>query len=263
MKPLHHALVPQPLALMTCFALSGLPVFAADIFVSPNGKDTNPGTLAAPLQTLQAAQMAARKVAGREPVTVNLKEGVYYLPDTLVLTAEDSGSKAAPVLWQAASGETPVISGGTPLQLTWKPYKDGIFQAQVPTGFETDQLFVNGERQILARYPNANPAKAEVFDGYAPDAISPERIKNWTDPAGGYFHALHPGRWGGFSYLITGKDADGKLKYEGGWQGNRAAPPATSFAWWRESLKNWIRRVNGFSTARPRRCIIIRPPGWI
>ena len=36
-------------------------------------------------------------------------------------------------------------------------------------------------------------------------------------------HAMHLHSWGDFSWRITGKSADGKLVYEGGWQNNRPA----------------------------------------
>jgi len=43
-----------------------------------------------------------------------------------------------------------------------------------------DQLFVNGVRQIMARYPNYDPAKKDVpYRGSAADAISPERVAKW------------------------------------------------------------------------------------
>ena len=74
--------------------------------------------------------------------------------------------------------------------------------------------------QVLARYPNFDP-KAKYFDGYAADAISKERAARWADPAGGYFHAMHPAMWGGFTWRITGKNATGEITKEGGWQNNR------------------------------------------
>ena len=88
----------------------------------------------------------------------------------------------------------------------------------------TDQLFVNSQRQILARYPNFDP-NVLVFNGYAADCISPDRVARWHDPAGGIMHAMHPSQWGGFSYVIIGKDDKGGVTLEGGWQGNRAAKP--------------------------------------
>jgi len=194
---------------------------AGTCYVAPTGSDTNPGTLAKPFATLQRAQQAARKAAGREPVAVLLRAGTYYLPETLVFTAADSGTKAAPVVYQAYQQEQAVLSGGVRLtNLTWTPYKDGILQAKVPAGFATDQLFVNGELQPLARYPNFDPNERH-FNGYAPDAISPQRVARWADPRGGFIHALHAAEWGGMHYVITGKGPDNKLTYEGGWQNNR------------------------------------------
>ena len=194
---------------------------AVSYYVAPGGNDADPGSLAKPFATLQRAQQAARKAAGREAVTILIREGTYYLPETLVFTAGDSGTKAVPVVYQAYQNEHPVISGGVRLKnLKWEPYKDGIMQANVPAGFTTDQLFVNGERQPLARYPNFDP-KERHFNGWAKDAISPERAARWQDPAGGFIHALHAAEWGGMHYVITGKGPDNKVTYEGGWQNNR------------------------------------------
>ena len=83
-----------------------------------------------------------------------------------------------------------------------------------------DQLFVNGERQFMARYPNYDPA-ARVYGGTAADAISPERVKGWSNPVGGFVHGLHGRGWGSFNYRITGVDDKGDVKLEGGWQNNR------------------------------------------
>jgi len=193
----------------------------AKIFVAANGSDTNPGTLEKPFATLQRAQQEARTAVGREAVTVFLREGTHYLSETLVFSAEDSGTKVAPVVYRAYQKEQAVISGGVRLKdLKWGPYKDGIMQATVLAGFATDQLFVNGQRQPMARYPNFDP-KERHFNGWAKDAFSPERAARWKDPAGGFIHALHAAEWGGMHYVITGKGPDNKITYEGGWQNNR------------------------------------------
>jgi len=89
-------------------------------------------------------------------------------------------------------------------------------KTSVPGGTTTDQLFVNGQRQMLARYPNYDP-NAKYLGGWAPDAISPERAKRWADPRGAYIHAIHQYLWGDMHYVITGKSADGNVLYEGGW----------------------------------------------
>jgi len=195
---------------------------AAQLHVSPNGSDENSGTKARPLRTLDRAREAVRKLRADadEPVTVLLGGGTYYLPQTLVLQAADSGTKGAPITYAAAPGEKAVLSGGTKVELNWKGYKGGILRASVPAGFTSDQLFVDGRRQPMARYPNFD-AKAQYFNGFAADCIGPERVKRWSDPTGGFLHAMHRSIWGDFHYRITGVDASGRLQYVGGWQNNR------------------------------------------
>jgi hypothetical protein len=203
----------------SCLLLLGLvlPACGQPYFVAPTGNDANPGTLERPFASLARAQQAVRQ----KPGSVWLRGGTYYLPEKLVFTAQDSGTRAAPVVYQAYGSEHPIISGGIKLEkLDWQPYRDGIVQAKVPENLRTEEIFLNGERQILARYPNFDP-KAQYFDGFAADAISPERAARWADPAGGYFHAMHPALWGDFTWRITGKDAKGEVTKEGGWQNNR------------------------------------------
>jgi hypothetical protein len=194
-----------------------LPAFGQPHFVSPAGHDADPGTLEKPFATLGRAREAVRQ----KPGSVLLRGGTYYLPETLIFTSQDSGTKAAPIVFQAYEKEQPVISGGVRLEkLDWQPYRNGIVQANVPEDLRTEEIFVNGERQILARYPNMDPS-AQYFDGFAADAISPERAERWADPVGGYFHAMHPALWGDFTWRITGKDSQGGVTKEGGWQNNR------------------------------------------
>ena len=204
------------------FAAATAPAAGAvtEVFVSPTGNDANPGTRTRPLKSFAAAQKAVRKVQLKSPVMVWFRAGVYYLPETVVFTAEDSGSKANPVTYAAFPGEEAVISGGIKLPVNWEPYRDGIMMAQVPTGLKTDQLFLNGRLQVMARFPNFD-ATSQYFDGWSPEAFSKERAARWADPKGGYIHAMHRAMWGDFHYTITGKNAEGEVTYEGGWQNNR------------------------------------------
>jgi hypothetical protein len=194
-----------------------IPAVGQPFYVAPGGNDGHSGTIDQPFATLQRAQLAVRTNPGK----VLLRGGTYYLAEALVFTAEDSGAKDVPVVFEAYPGEQPVLSGGIRLdKLQWESYRDGIFQTRVPEDLRTEEIFINGERQILARYPNFDPA-AQYFDGFAADAISRERAARWTNPAGGYFHAMHPALWGDFTWRITGKDAQGEVIKEGGWQNNR------------------------------------------
>ena len=212
--------------IITTLLVAAPPAGAAEICVSPAGSDPAAGTKAEPLATLHAAQrkVRERRARGEGPVTVTVAEGTYYLPETLVFTPADGGTKDAPVTWTAAAGARVVISGGQRVALDWKPWKNGIVQACVPDDFTSDQLFVDGKRLPMARYPNFD-ADAQYFQGYAADCTSPERVKRWEDPSGGFLHAMHRSLWGDMHWRITGKKADGTLEMEGGWQNNRQMGP--------------------------------------
>ncbi|WDE98959.1 right-handed parallel beta-helix repeat-containing protein [Lentisphaera profundi] len=210
------------------FLMVIIPIFGSvamagtELYVSPAGSDTNLGSQSKPLASLAKARDLVRSHAGKDAVTVNIADGIYYLPETLIFSPEDSGTAEFPVVYRAENEGGAVLSGGSRLNLKWSAYKDGIFQAKTPQGLEIDQVFLDGSAQRMARYPNYDAKKkTDAYQGYSADAFSKERAANWADPTGGYIHAMHLHRWGGYHYRITGKDAKGEVTYEGGWQNNR------------------------------------------
>lgn len=205
--------------LMGCYITT---TYALDIYVNPNGSDANNGSLRKPLATFAAAQQKARTFAGKETVTIYFADGVYYLPETIVFNPKDSGSEKYPIVYRAQNEGGAVLSGGLKLDLSWKLYQNGIYQAKTPKGIVIDQVFVDGLNQRMARYPNYDASKkTAAYQGYAADAFSKERAATWKNPKGGYIHAMHSKRWGGYHYIITGKKGNGEVAYEGGWQNNR------------------------------------------
>ncbi len=200
-----------------------------DLYVSLAGSDENPGTKQLPFATIAKARNAIR---GRAPsngtIRVIISGGVHYLSETLILDARDSGTEENPITYEALPNEEVVISGGSKLKLNWEPFRDGIMQATVPSDFSADQIFVNGQRQQMARYPNFDPA-VRHFNGYAPDAFSNERAAKYSDPSGGFMHVMHNAEWGDYHYLVSGKSNNGALTYEGGWQNNRQGPMHRNF----------------------------------
>jgi hypothetical protein len=144
------------------------------LYVSNDGSDDNPGTELRPLQSFHAAQRAVAKLnkSVRGSISVFFRTGTYYLPEPLVFSAEDSGHPGAPIVYSAYPGESVILSGGNRIAPIWTSYRDGIMQTPVPPGTDTDQLFVNGQSQILARYPNYDP-NAKYLNGWSEDAISP------------------------------------------------------------------------------------------
>jgi hypothetical protein len=109
-----------PLEISAAVALA-----ASAFYVDPaKGSDSNTGTSAAKaFKTLQKAQLAVRALgAGRAGAVVNLMDGTHELGTSLVFTADDSGTAASPVTWQAAQGANDVVvSGGTSINCDWQP----------------------------------------------------------------------------------------------------------------------------------------------
>lgn len=152
------------LLLVALPALAAPPVF----FVAPNGNDTWSGTLAAPNEanndgpfaTLLKARDALRATGTEAGLpdggTVYVRGGSYYMREPLALDARDSGAEGRPVLWQAYKDEAVTLIGGVAVPAL-KPFKDNILQADCTAlnlSTTPGQLFLDGERQPLARWPN-------------------------------------------------------------------------------------------------------------
>jgi hypothetical protein len=190
-----------------------------NIYVSPKGNDAGSGTQIKPFASIGRAISETRRISG--PVVIYLLEGRYYLNKPVVFAPEDARKKNEPLTITAYKNQKVVISGGALLKdLNWKKYKNGIWQTTIHQDLIFDELFVNGQLQRMARYPNFD-SSARFLGGTAADAVSKERTARWNSPAGGYVHALHRSEWGDFHYLITGKNDQKELALEGGWQNNR------------------------------------------
>lgn len=152
------------------FAVAGLllstlvALRAVEIYVAPNGDDANDGSVAKPLSTLEAARAAALRSRLHDPtsrIEVIVRGGTYEMQQTLRLDAADSGAAEAPVVWRAYPHETPLLIGGGTIT-GFVQEAGSILKADVRTlGFtnQFQQLFFDGRRQQMARYPNLDPAK--------------------------------------------------------------------------------------------------------
>ncbi len=210
--------------------LTSSPVKSQVLYVSPLGNDKNPGTKAKPVASFAKAQQLVRALDSRSKVKVIFAKGTYYLPETISFSEKDS--KASVVYTSEKEGDV-IISGGSLLKLKWTLYKSGIYKAAIPSNTIIDQLYINGKRQRMARFPNAISGK-NVFDAWdrnheakpdsLSDALSIKHISQWKNPQEGYIHAMHAYLWGDMHWVIKGKNNDGSLIEEGGWQNNRPSP---------------------------------------
>lgn len=216
-----------------------------EVYVSSQyGNDANQGTKAAPLASLEAAQQLLRNSGrlGKDSCKVVIAAGTYRLKKPLRFTNADSGSEAFSVIWQAADSGEVRVTAAYLIRPQWEFYRDGIFRTHLESGENQpiDQLFVNGERQQMARYPNLGAGFIPVskdrstrgkkagnvpYDGSTPNAWDAEKASEWANPAGAFLHGMHTGLWGSQHYRVLEKNADGTLRFEGGWQNNRHSEP--------------------------------------
>jgi hypothetical protein len=158
---------------VTTTCLFSLPAAGVQIWVSPTGNDSNPGTAARPLASIGRAQEQAREFRESEtssnaaPVEITLHSGLYQLRAPLHLQSSGSGRKLGPLIFAAAPGEKPVLSGGVEIG-SWKlagrarglpkPAAGNVWMADVPKidgkFLEFRQLWVNGSKGVRAREPN-------------------------------------------------------------------------------------------------------------
>lgn len=195
----------QPSIGMTSQALTEI-IF----YVSPDGKDTWTGRLAAqnshktdgPFLTLKRVQDAIRALKQqqgslKQPVRVLIRGGTYFLTEPLTFLPQDSGTQEFPIRFQAYQQEKPIISGGQRLT-GWKPVTvagkrlwatDISYISDVKGKWHFRQLWVNGKRVIRSRHPKKGYLKiAEVPDNKLSSTFQEGRsrfkyhngdLKNW------------------------------------------------------------------------------------
>ncbi|MDI9584571.1 MAG: right-handed parallel beta-helix repeat-containing protein [Acidobacteriota bacterium] len=146
--------------------------------VAVDGDDAAVGSAEAPFRTLTRARDAIRDLkreAGLPDggVRVVVHDGIHRLAEPLALGYEDSGTEHAPIVYAAAEGKAPVISGGRAIA-GLRPNADGSWSASIPQaanhGWVFRQLFVNGRRYIPARSPNEG--QYSIMRGVPPEGGS-------------------------------------------------------------------------------------------
>jgi hypothetical protein len=144
-------------------ALESRRLLSTSWFVSPGGSNFNPGSLSQPFRTIQHAAGVAQPGD-----TVNIRAGTYHE----TVTAPRSGTSAAPITFQAYNGEKVVVDGADSIT-NWTKYSGSIYKAQLPwdLGVGKNQIFVDGQSMIEARWPNttvlSHPKLATVQGGSA------------------------------------------------------------------------------------------------
>ncbi|SMP68892.1 Right handed beta helix region [Neorhodopirellula lusitana] len=206
-----------------------------NIHVAPNGSIQGDGSIQKPFQNLTQARNAIRakrkssEIASDEAIVVQVGPGVYRLDQSFELTAIDSGTSAAPVIYRSTQPGTAQIHGGESLQPSAfvpvtnpnalkrlsssaqdqvrvcevqnlngdVPDLNDSFRA-VPAG---PWLFINGQPQELARWPNANADNAgwtsftKAIDSGMPQPDATDEKLRKLHPGSFQFDDPRPASW--------------------------------------------------------------------
>lgn len=177
MKPPHPVRAWLTFSLLTLTLVHAAPL---EIWVAPDGSDSNAGTrespLASPARALRRVREARRlqqpEVA--EGARILLRGGVYHLEEPLFVRPEDSGTAQSPTVIEAAPGEDVVWSGGVGLAAWHRPVepipglpaaaREHVWVAD-PVSFngrtvESRVLWVAGRKATRARTPNEGQMEA-------------------------------------------------------------------------------------------------------
>jgi hypothetical protein len=167
-------------------------VFVHDL----KGNDLFHGTFERPMKTIQSALFLTRTlrtVHGSEStLCITIRGGTYYLGTNATTTSGQIGAIAltsndSNLVIENYQDEIVVLSGGTLLQLQWSVHTKTaaggtIMKAQVPNSVNLDEfneLYIDGQRAIVAKYPNGDPSTQGLYaanPGYSNDSES------WLSP---------------------------------------------------------------------------------
>ncbi len=216
---------PPWIVAFVAIALTPILLPGATFHVSPSGGDADPGSAARPFATLTRAREAVRQLAPgeprKEPVSVVVHGGTYRLEACLQLGPEDSGTEVAPVVWQTAPGEDVRLSGGAAVATSlFQPVTDpALLERLEPAargqvvradlrglglgGFgdyadsfrgvpATPELFFNGQRMTVARWPNQGWATiSRIIDS----GSVPREGEKENRPGTFQYEGDRPSRW--------------------------------------------------------------------
>jgi|GEM_PF-1593672 len=182
-------------------------------YISPSGSDSANGSLATPFATFEKARDTIRLLTTAQRaggVTVYLRGGIHRRMTTFALSSQDSGTVAAPIVYAAYPGETPILTStrvttaaqwsalaaseqsrvapGVDVSRIWELNVTGNARAAAfPSLFNEwtiynalrstqngglFEVFYNGERQRLSRYPNVNLADDTLTPNLAMDGVA-------------------------------------------------------------------------------------------
>lgn len=208
---------------------------AITLWIRPGGSDSNPGTATRPLRTLLGARDRIRSLKESGPlpmggVAVVVRPGTYAMTSTVALTAQDSGTVTAPIIYRGAPGEdSPVFTGGVRLR-GFSAVTDPAILARIPPEARSKVAARDLKALGITDYGSLRPHGY----GFGP---APVAELFWNG------QALHLARWPNTGWAITGKitqerTAGGGFAFQ--YEGERPARWAGGKDAWLHGYFGWL-----------------------
>ena len=131
-------------------------LFSENYYVSKSyGNNNNDGkSISSPFKTI--AKAASVMTAGD---VCYIREGSYH--ETITMNNQ-SGSQGAPIVFTRYNNERVILDGTLPVDTSWTVHSGNIHKIKLP--FTPWQLFVGGQEQVMARWPNAKFSDESIWD---------------------------------------------------------------------------------------------------
>lgn len=155
------------------------------IYVAPEGKGSG-RSVDDPCSILVARDLV-RTINGKMTgnIIVQFADGIYQMVQPLELiesdTIHDSGSNGFNIVYQAAPGANPTLSGGLELK-EWSLFDKhkNIYRAKVPPGTQSRQFFINGVRAERARGESNPKSWIQIDSGWG---CLDQSLAKWRNPS--------------------------------------------------------------------------------
>jgi hypothetical protein len=152
------------------------------LHVSPAGSDDNPGTAERPFSSVAKARDAVRDLNHdmKDDIIVTVHGGTYPVSETIVFDYRDGGTNGHSIIYRAASGEAPIISGGRRIR-GWERADGGErwrAKCAIPN---FRQLWVGGRRAPRASGAPPDGIALHGDDGYTVPSAGMASWRNPTD----------------------------------------------------------------------------------
>lgn len=230
--------------------LTGLPVIPAaplqkpspiELYVSPSGRDSWPGSVSQPLETLEGARNRLRvlRAGGKKArgARVRLKGGDYRLARPFLLEGADGGTPEAPIVYEGISGEKVRVLGGMEVKGFQRSVPDSVLPRLAPAARGNvvwtslgnldlgrhsrrgkglpladdgvPELYFRRKPMTLARWPNQGFAQIQALPGGDQGLrfqFKDERLRNWSKEDDLWAHGYWRWDWADYHLAVGAVD---------------------------------------------------------